>query len=198
MAAVILNTGPSLIFVGVFPTPAPSFGSSPPPQTVMYLGTAKAGVDIEIEGAFEEVMNDLGGSKFPLDRCFSGEEGACSPVLTRLDELVMRRIEALPRMGTRGSSVRGELGTVMGQEGFLFQTIFVFTNGVKPVMAANGMPLGYRFPGTLLEGSRRRGAGTRANEWTVPFKFQRVFTPATQSMLLYDHNVTATAGVAVS
>lgn len=171
-------TGPAHIFIGVGPRGAP-----------LYLGTSEGEPEIALLPEYDQIMNDISGSRKPMDRQFMGEEAMISAVLTRYNEIVLAAAQARVRGTIRGAEPFGSIGALMGGEGNAFPLWLVFPYVVKPAMAAGGMPAGYRFVQCFDE-SDRMPVGTRARRVHVQFHAQRFLTIAGGGTgLLYDHNV---------
>jgi hypothetical protein len=158
-------TGPAHIYVGVTTSRAP-----------LYLGTAETKPDIDIRGEFEGVMNDLSGSKIPMDELWEGEEGMISFVLTRWNMNVALLMMAQPNFtGTPGLNSQDDMGTLMLTEGLSYPVWIRFPYATSKVAMA-GMVAGYRFWSCILLAPKKIEPGTRAMKKHFALKAKRAFT----------------------
>lgn len=176
-------------------------------NTPQYLGTFEQAPDIDIKGEWDQVMNDLSGSKLPLDRLFEGEEGMVSGVLTRFNWPTLRRLMARPRfVGTPGFNPSGDIGTYMGQEGCSYNLWCLFPYRDKAFQGAAGdMPAGIRFLSAFLLSPEKIHGGTKAKKVQVVFQAQRAFSTSKGlgdssrgggSFTLYDYSMAAVQDLA--
>jgi len=188
-------TGPVGLFVG-FRNPGSSSIA-----TIEFLGTGETAPDIEENLEHEPVMNDVWGSKLPMDRLHEGSEAVVSVVLTWWRETTVRRVMALPyRNGSvRGVNVvrgaangYGDVGSAILTEGLAISLWCLFPYSAKTAYqnANNGkMPQGQRFPYSMLVGKPVRKTGTKANKMQLTFQAMRGVVG--NNLLLYDEDVSA-------
>jgi hypothetical protein len=182
--AQLYSTGPAHAYVGII---GPGGGTT----AVSYLGTCEDAPRIELRPMWDPVFNDLGG-KVPFDESFQGEEAFVNLDLNRYNEGVYAALAARPRpgQGTRGTMVFGDVGALALTENYVFTLLIQFPYAVKAVMAAGGMPGGYRFPATVLAGPDQLfPLGTKPRKVNLMFHAIRVFNIQDQSFVLYDHNL---------
>lgn len=157
----------------------------------VFLGTAEVSPRIEVRPAWDPIFNDLGG-KIPFDLAYQGEEAFTSVTLTRWNEAVFA---ALQNRGNYQSLLRGfdgpyDIGTLALAEAANFATVVLFPFSAKQYYSANGMPPGYRFLQSVLEGPDVLDPlGTRARKIQLLMHHLRYFNPTNFSFTLYDHNV---------
>src|SRR5262245_38706133 len=114
--ASLFSTGPAHFFCGVGASFAP-----------LYLGTAEDEPIIELPPEYEQVRNDLAGSRKPLDRQFMGEDAFVGLNLSRWDETVLALVQACPyRSKARGFQAFGSQGAFMQLEGLTFPLWITF------------------------------------------------------------------------
>lgn len=167
------TTGPAHLYAGVG-------GASLSAKTPLYLGTAETKPDIDIEGAYEALMNDLGGSRMPFDRSWQAEEGAISFVLTRWDYGVALRMMCSPNYlaNAAGDNLLEDVGSLMGMEGNTFPFWVVFPKQL--INPYTRMPAGFRFWSCVCEYPRRLEPGTRPHKIGMVIRAQRAW-PGTAS-----------------
>jgi len=189
--AKLYSTGPVLIFTNALNTgPA-------------YFGTGQQAPDIQTKPEWEQVMNDLGGTRVPFDRCYEDAEAITSVVINRYNEAQLEAMMSRPDtdLSTAGSTGSGEIGTLMGQEGMLFTVWLMFPYAPKPYQTSDAVS-GYRFPGSMLFGPENIKGGTKDKTVSLTWQHQRVFSvapgayvtgvgavPGVGSFVLYDHNM---------
>lgn len=201
--AQVYVTGPALIYAGL----ANALGTSP-----VFVGTGESAPDIDIKAEFDPVMNDLGGTRVPFDRCFEGEEGMVSVVLNRFNWSAIRQMMSRPRFftGTPGSNPSGDVGTLMGQEGMTFNLWLVWPFSTKAAMgggaAANAMPSAVRFVSAFLLSPDKIQSGTKDQKLHLIWQCQRGFsvtaggngasiTGSAGSFILYDYAAPTTTTI---
>jgi hypothetical protein len=182
-------TGPALIYVRPPALSGPAF-----------FGTTERTPRIQIRPAWSPVYNDLGGSKVPFDMMYEGEESLESGTFTRWNELIHATLANRPStLGSRGRNVAGDIGTYMIAEGMAYTLWMVFPYASKALFAANNMPPGYRFPFSWLEGPDDLDEnGTNPRKIGLLWHSLRGFDPSTGSFLLYDHDMSAVAGLGIN
>lgn len=189
-------TGPAHLYVGL--------GGSKTGKTPLYLGTAETKPDIDIKGEVEGVMNDVAGSKLPMDELWEGEEAMISFVLTRWNMPVVLSLMSQPDPfgGAGGVNAQDDVGTLFLTENYSFPFWVRFPYAAsKGAMA--GMVFGYRFWACKILSPKKIEPGTRAMKHHFIVHAKRTYTnatsPAGTGMLsggpnavfrLYDHNMT--------
>lgn len=177
--ASIYSTGPALIYVGAQGTA---------PGQAKYLGTFERKPEIEIRKSYVPVMNDLGGSELPTDYCYEGQEGTVSGVMNRFNMNTLRALEAQPASIVAGGAVNaaineggdtlgGSYGALMNQDNLGVLLYVVFSRLQPGNLAAavtalqnQGMPAGYMFLSSFLQGPIKKEPGTGDFKETVIFK----------------------------
>jgi hypothetical protein len=171
--------------------------------TPRFLGFSERGVSADFQYNYVPYHNDLGGAE-PLDYSYQGKSATISLDLTRwrADTLAFIQDALSDQVGsTGGIDVPGEIGTLMAYEGIAFTvwTPYPYTNSP----AYNTHPPGYRFPPGIIArvGRPARGSKPAKVHLVVRAIRQLLMTPATQTVFgagrltLYDHNMTAVAGL---
>ena len=167
------------------------FGATSSASAIYYLGTCENGITIRGVPEFEPVMNDIGGTRKPFDRLYQGEDALSIGVLTRWNETVYQFMASIPSAGVfPGICNLGNIGTLMITEGFAYEVYLQFPYAAKTLFSANGMPPGYRFPFSYLEGPIEQERGTKPNKRHLTFYHGRGYDPSTGGFLLYDFNMT--------
>jgi len=185
--AQLYTTGPAHIYLA-FPT------GSGTQNSPVYFGTCEDAPQVQIIPKFEDVYNSIGGT-VPFDKSYQGEVALIDLDMNRYNESVYGILAARPRVGTRGVNIAGDVGTLMGTEGYTIGVYLKFDFGAagaapKAAYTANGMPPGYRFPGGIPIGpDRLQNLGTRPRKTNVVFFAIRIWNPATQAFGLYDFNL---------
>lgn len=99
--ASIWTTGPALVYVQA-PIAAGLGGATLlkalRATTPQFLGTFESRPEIEVDPAFQPVLNDLGGPMVPIDRVYTGKEARASGVMNRLNMNLIRVLMATPQL----------------------------------------------------------------------------------------------------
>lgn len=202
-------TGPVRVFLafpgGVVTTPLAALLSNY--GQPVSLGTCEKGVEIHEDIAYEQVMNDLGGTRKSFDETFQGKDCVVAGVLTRHRETTLRRLREMPAYTQLGgmTDFNGELGSLMGLEqlGCILFLVFAYGGGgplgvptpsSKPVHVAGGLPSGYRFLNAQWKGGKH-STGTSAKRVQAIWECKRIYSPTLGAMLCNDEDVSATAAV---
>lgn len=178
--ASLYSSGPVHIFCGIV-------GSG-----VQYLGTGERAPKIRLNPEWDAVMNDLSGTKLPMDYIFEGEEAFVGVTLTRWNQPVLDILRTRTnRAAPPGFTLPTDLGSLMVTEGLTVSLYLYFTFATKLAMVAAGMPAGYRFTSAFLMGPDDLERGTGPNKDQTMFHCVRAFDIVTGRMNLYDFNVGA-------
>lgn len=173
-------TGPVWIYVGI---------GNAVSKTPVFLGTAEDGPKKQHLVGWEPVMNDVTGSKKPLDQGYQGESAIVRADLTRYNEDVLAALVARPNpFGTRGLNAFGDLGALMLTEGLAYPLWLRYPYASKA--AYSTMPPGDRFVASWLVSPEDYVQGTKPKKVSVIWYCQGVFSPVTGGVLLYDHDMT--------
>jgi hypothetical protein len=135
--------------------PATSFGSASAP---LYLGTAEVTPKAEERSEFEEVFNDIGGSKVGMQKTEQGEVVVIGVLLNRFSKGTLETLKSLGSAapGFRPRASRGSL--VYGRNSFkLWQ---VYENYFVPGYASTGLEIGYYYPQVVKLMANRERTGT--------------------------------------
>ncbi len=218
--ASFLSTGPALAYVGTFTAPA-TFGLP------VYLGTFEKRPKVKITPSFQPVMNDLFGPTLPADRFYFGKEGEITGIMNRFNMVTLRNLmrqpativiqgqgaaadnrgaDVIANAGTEGGDTAGNYGAMMTQDSLAFVFYLVFSAAVAGAptaakRAAQGLPPGYRFLSTFLEGPHDIDVGSGDFKQAVMFRAQRqvnlvgVTRPDQVGLNLYDYNVAACGAI---
>lgn len=172
--AQIYVPGPALIYVGV----ANSQGVTPE-----FFGTGETAPDVDVNGSLIPVMNDLGGTTLPFDRIWDGEEAMISVVINRFNWATMRKLLARPNFRrvapTPGTSISGDIGTLIGGEGMTYNLWLQWTYATKASMSGGApegpMPGGFRFFSAFMSYPTKMPGGTKDQKNSCIFQCQRGF-----------------------
>lgn len=186
--------GPCPIYVGL------GGGGSP-----LFLGFSERGVNIDLNASFSPYVVDISGST-PLDQCYQGEGASISFDLTNWNEPVLSLMQDIAGNipgSVRGLDVFGEVGTLMGYELAAFTCWFPFPYALKPAYALSVS--GYRFPLCYIDRSSLPERGSKPAKTHLTLQALRAVNN-TQSgapigniqLKLYDHDMTAVAGLPIS
>lgn len=179
-------TGPAHIFVG-FPARVTRSGATG--ASISYLGTCAQKPRIKIRKTYKDVPNDLFGD-VPMDKSYKGQDAFVGLDLTRWNEPVAQRIDALPGT-TRGTEAYGDIGTLMVHEYATVVLYIQFPYASKAAFNLGGMPVGYRFP-CAVKMDLEIEPGTDAKVKHYMFHCIRAFSLQGNNIahILYDHNMT--------
>ncbi len=156
-------------------------------DAAQYVGTCESFPMQDVQREWDAVMNDLSGSKLPLDYVYEGEQAIISCVFTRWNQAPLDFIDSQPNPLTTLQGTNGVLdtGSMMAVEGNTFHLWLLYAFGAAKAIAYTGMALGRHYPQTMLIGPDRIESGSR------PMKQHRIFQAWRQlqpnmSWLLYD------------
>lgn len=172
-------TGPAHIWV--------AFSGGQP----QYLGTTERSPRQRVKRTFAPLWNDLGGDE-PFDWSYMSQAGLVMGVFTRWEESVYAQLAKVPRSTlVRGTDVPGDIGSLIGTEGWGVELYVAFPYSAKPVYGAvGGMPRGYRWGTTFMLGPDDMDPiGVQPRKLHLVWYCMRKFTPSAGTFLLYDHEV---------
>lgn len=187
-------TGAVPVFVGT--------GSS---LTPVFLGYSERGPQMSVRPSYSNLFVDVGGPDVPFDVMYTGEEGLVTVDLTYWTEAVYAAIAAKAVVrgagaaALRGVDVPGQVGTFMVGEGCAYQLWLNFPYSTKAAMAT--MPAGYRWAAAMLVNDDLPDLGNKPRKLHLIWRCLRVPNFAvtnafgTGSLTLFDHNMSALAGV---
>lgn len=179
MTASLQSTGPAHFFCGVGQNSA-----------ALYLGTAEDRPIIQVRRFYENVRNDIAGPAVPYDRQFMGVDGIVGITLSRWDQVTLNRIQSTPyRNRIPGVQPFGGRGAFMQLEGLSYPLWVQFPYATKTAMVAAGMPAGYRFPVSFLEGPDGMPVGTTYRTIQLAFYVQNLNVKNGGDFLLFDHDM---------
>ena len=194
-------TGACHIFV------CPSSAAAP-----AYLGTCESYPQETRSPEYEALINDISGTKVPLDFAFEGESAQISMVLTRWNEPVALRLEAKPNPGTAAvggtpPSVPGtwranDVGSLMGFEGFAWQVWLVRTFGSllanKAAYVGTGLLPGRHYPQCIVWAPETNEEGTAPMKRHFMMYAWPRYNPALFNFVLYDQNFTGVTAALIN
>lgn len=169
--------------------PTPLFASQSGSSTPRLLGTCEGGVQIKPSiVAYDAVGNDIGGSMLSVDDTYQGEEWSVSGVLTVFDWAILEMLAARPfTSSTPGTSIFGEIGTLMIAEGAYPQLWALFPYATKAYQSSS-IVAGYHFFAAKFLGPELTGS-TKAQRSPVAFECKRKIQ-AGGIFKTYDHSMT--------
>lgn len=190
--AQIYCTGAVHIYVG---TKGAGGGAGVP----KYLGTGRVAPESNVRREYEPVMNDVGGSKIPIEMLSEGRQATTVVDLTRWNQNVINALEEIRSNGNAalGTDLNGDIGAAMILEGYSYATwlVYPFSNKVAYQNVASGaMPKGVKFLASWGTEFIRRG-GTKANEYHISLQHLPIYDGKTGSMKLYTYDIAEVAGI---
>lgn len=175
MPSLVRVTGPNHIYI--------NFASG----GLQYLGTCETVPEFEEVPAYDDVMNAISGSVYPIDVTYQGLELILTiKNLTRYDETVFAgfRTSPFPAVaGTNGAETlltRGSLIYGRNTYQLIVQNPFFGTANA----VAGDVP-GYRFLWAQYAGGTPQVGGTTENKYTAIFKCRAVYDPITRGFSCY-------------
>ena len=132
------TTGPTYVWLGV--------GAA---GTAAFFGTAEGYPRHERRPEYEQLMNDVGGRRKPVDMSWQGMDATLSLVMTVWDEGIAQILENLPRFELSsfstppGSWAFSDMGALMAFEGNAMQIWLAYNFAAKT--AYGPLPLGYHY-----------------------------------------------------
>jgi hypothetical protein len=151
MATQLYTPGPTYLQVGL--------GAS---AALLHLGWTERGVRITFDGAFEDVITDVSGTRIPFDVLDEAEQAFVTADLVLYDEAVLNTVNA--RRGfiagasspdTEGTIATTAVGSLMRFEGFMYRLLVFCPYSQKTAYnTGTGMRPGYNFLSAYLDAAR--------------------------------------------
>ncbi len=163
---------------------------APGSRTPLYLGTTESFPGIDTSRNWDSVMNDISGSKDPLDYIYEGQgQAVISLVLTRFNQNVLNAIRQVPGPGnTLGLDTLATVGSLAGFEGWAFRFWLLYSfgsAGFGAKAAFSTMEPGKYYPQTILWGPERTEGGTRAKKEHLILMAWKKYNPQTGTFQLF-------------
>lgn len=150
MATAFRVTGPTQIFVAT--------GAS---NALQFLGWSESGVEIELNGEFEDVICDIGGPRLPTDVQWMGIDAHITADIVKYDEAVLTALLARSYLNTStGSLGQYDMGTLMVSQAATQRLLLNCPYSTK----FSDMVAAYNFVATYLEGATRISTGTKVKK----------------------------------
>lgn len=167
-----------------------------------YFGTCESFPQDSRSPQYEFLMNDLSGSKVPLDLSYQGESSQVSVVMTRWDENLANGLTVAPGQVTPSGQYDWEdLGTLMMLEEQFTELWIVYLYGSalanKTVYTANGMIPGRHYLQTVLWSPQMDEVGTKPMKRHFMFYAWPQIDVANQAFVLYDTDMTGISLAAI-
>ncbi len=146
-----------------------------PASGPFYLGTCEQMPQDNRNPEYELLMNDISGSKKPLDLAWEGEDATISLVLTRFSHVGWNLLETkpFPTANVNGEWDIEDVGALMGLEGICWSVWLVYSFGSalanKAAYTTQGMPPGRFYPQCVVWAPMADETGSR------PMKRQVIF-----------------------
>src|SRR5262245_17371992 len=121
---------------------------------------------------------------------YQGCEALTSGTFTRWNEVIHAAMATRPNsaFGVRGLNVAGDIGSFMIAEGMAYPLWVQFPYAAKALFTANGMPPGYKFPFSWLEGpDDHEELGTNPYKIGLLWHSMRGFNKETGEFSLYSN-----------
>ena len=144
---------------------------------IFYLGTAESAPDVTIKTEWDQVMNDLSGSRLSWDDLWEGEEGYVSATLTRWNWPVLAQMMTRPVMagGVAGAFTNKDIGSAWLTEGLYFTFYIQFPYQQLKNAIYGDMPPGVKFLACKLLGPESLSPGTKAKKVNITIHAKRLF-----------------------
>jgi hypothetical protein len=196
----LFSSGPLFVFTGL--SQGSSFdanGNVSQNITPAFLGTGEVAPQFQHHVEMEPVMNDLAGSKIPLDYMLQGEIAFFSMTLTNWVENVVRRLEVKlnDANSTLGMDDRHDRGTLMLTEGMSFPVWFLYGHRARASMVAANMPRGRQYKYCVVDDIVTI-PGRRANRKQISMTALGKFDASTQAFNLWSTDVSAVENLPVT
>lgn len=160
-----------------------------------YLGTCESMPQDSRAPEYEPVMNDVSGSKVPLDFAYEGESSQISMILTRWNEDIAQSITTPPGLtSTDGSWAWADVGTLMGLEEWFTEVWLVRTYGAvlaaRTAYTSQGMQAGRHYVQTILWAPQTDETGTKPMKRHFMFYAWPKINHTTKRFVLFDQDFT--------
>src|SRR5882672_1487091 len=135
----------------------------------LYFGTTESMPDDRRQPEYEMLMNDLSGSKVPLDMAWEGESAQISLVMTRWTESVAQGLETkpIPGVSVSGQWTWNDMGALAAYEGNYLRLWLVYTfgaalaNKAAYVQGGAGLRAGRYYPQCVVWAPETEETGTK-------------------------------------
>ena len=132
---------------------------------ITYFGTCESMPQDSRNNEYEMLMNDISGSKVPLDLAWEAQSAQIGLVMTRWDEVVAQTLTSAPISVVDGSWPWESVGTLMGLEGFYTEIWLTYTFGGalanKAAYTGNGLTSGRHYLQAVLWSPQTDETGTK-------------------------------------
>ncbi len=153
---------------------------------VNYLGTCEQMPQDSRSPEYEMLMNDLSGSKVPLDMAFEGVSAQVSMVLTRWDNTVAEALTKAPSTTGIGSYSYSDVGTLMSLEGQCTEIWLAYTfTALNPKAVYATLPKGRHYIQSVLWSPQLDETGTKPMKRHFMFYAWPKYVPLTKKFTLY-------------
>lgn len=169
--------------------PKPFFVQS---ATVFWLGTCEVRPKIFVRRKFRGVYTSDTGRQVDYDKAYAGRDALIITEMNNWNEnayaAVATRLNAREGVLHRGVDTIDSIGGLLLSEGYAFLLFIQFPYSGKTLMAAGGMPAGYRFFAAYpLEEVVQ--PGLKANTLRLMWHALKVYDPLTGNQWLFDHDM---------
>jgi len=161
---------------------------------VQYFGTAESFPQDSRSPQYEFLMNDLSGSKVPLDLAYEGESAQISMVMTRWDGDLANSATISVTGNAAGEYFWEDLGTLMMLENEATELWIVYLYGSalanKTVYTANGLIPGRHYKQTVLWAPQTDETGSKPEKRHFMYYAWPKIDSANQKFVLWDTDMT--------
>lgn len=169
----------------------PPGGSQP-----LYFGTSESFPKDTRNPEYEPVMNDISGSKVPLDFAWEGESAIISLVMTRVEQSIVELMQARPHSAGAlpGSWALNDVGSLMSLEGLTWQIWLAYTFGAalgnKAAYVNQGMRAGRHYVQAIIWAPQDDETGTKPMKQHFLLYAWPKLNMTTRRFVLYDYDFT--------
>ena len=162
---------------------------------IQYFGTTESMPQDSRSPEYETLMNDVSGSKVPLDLAWEAESAQISLVMTRWDENVAQAIEVGPGLTANlGSWSWNDVGTLMGLEGEYTELWLTYQFGSilgnKAAYVGQGLKPGRHYVQSVLWAPQQDETGTKPMKRHFMFFAWPKINATTKRFTLWDYDFT--------
>jgi hypothetical protein len=196
--------------VHVFAQAPNGTGVYPSGNTPLYLGTCEKMPQDQRQPEYEMLMNDVSGTKVPLDLAWEGQSAQLSLTFTRTVQPNIELLLESPRPSTAGAAGAGrnplggvtdspgtwsfaDVGSLMSLEGLGWTISLVYTFGAalaaKPAYTGQGLRAGRRYWQCILWAPQRDETGTAPMKQHFMLFSWPYANYKTGDFILYDYDV---------